>query len=222
MSDKRYISDTHFFDENVRKYLDKRPFSTKERMNECMIRQWNSTVQKGDTTIVLGDMFSKGEVPAEDINGVLHRLKGKICLIAGNHDDWIEMPGVDLGRFEWIAEQKTTMDGDREVLLNHYPILFFGKNHIRDKNGRLQTYMLHGHVHNGQEAALLYEFMRKAAGRKFTTFEGRTEPMICNCINCFCGYSDYRPLTLDEWKARMCALKIPYGARTEKICRAGT
>ena len=59
----------------------------------------------------------------------------------------MKKPGIDLARFSWIETQKTVKDRGREVILNHYPILFFGKNHTRDKEGKLSTYMLHGHVH---------------------------------------------------------------------------
>ena len=198
---RRYISDLHFFDEDVRLHMDKRPFATMEEMNEYMIRQWNDTVEKGDEIIVLGDMFSHKDCRSYDLNRVLHKLKGRMCLIIGNHDaDWIKKPGVDLGRFAWVAEQKTIKDKGRGVLLNHYPILFFGKNHVRDKDGNLTTYMLHGHIHDSPEAKLLYKFQKEAAETSFVTARGAEEPMVCNCINCFCGYSDYRPLTLDEWK----------------------
>lgn len=211
MNEKRYIADLHFFDEDVRMFMDKRPFASADEMNEHITSQWNDTVQKGDEVIVLGDMFSRKGRSAYDLNRVLHRLKGKIALVTGNHDtDWIRKPDVDIGRFSWIAEQKTVRDKGREVLLNHYPILFFGKNHVRDEEGRLKKYMLHGHVHDSPEAQLLYRFMREAAETSFVTAKGTTEPMVCNCINCFCGYSDYRPLTLDEW-ARLAAEKNAAG-----------
>ena len=211
MNEKRYIADLHFFDEDVRMFMDKRPFASADEMNEHITSQWNDTVQKGDEVIVLGDMFSRKGRSAYDLNRVLHRLKGKIALVTGNHDtDWIRKPDVDIGRFSWIAEQKTVRDKGREVLLNHYPILFFGKNHVRDEEGRLKKYMLHGHVHDSPEAQLLYRFMREAAETSFVTAKGTTEPMVCNCINCFCGYSDYRPLTLDEW-ARLAAEKSTAG-----------
>lgn len=200
MQEKRYISDLHFFDEDVRLYMDKRPFSSAEEMTEYMIERWNDTVEKGDVVIVLGDMFSRKNVPDRQINHVLNRLHGKIALITGNHDsDWIKKPDINTERFLWIAEQKVVRDKGRDILLNHYPILFFGKNHVRNKEGALSMYMLHGHVHDSAEARLLYRFMWEGDSESFVTARGVREPMTCNCINCFCGYSDYRPLTLDEW-----------------------
>jgi calcineurin-like phosphoesterase family protein len=206
VNEKRYIADLHFFGEDVRQYLDKRPFASSKEMNDYMIRQWNNTVRKGDEIIVLGDMFSKRDCSIYEINRILHVLKGRIGLIIGNHDpEWIKKPGADIERFSWIAEQKTIKDKGRDVLLNHYPILFFSRNHEKDKDGNLSAYMLHGHVHDSQEAKALYRFQKEAAEMSFVTAGGNRERMICNCINCFCGFSDYRPLTLDEWKRITCA-----------------
>lgn len=214
MNEKRYIADLHFFGEDVRLYLDKRPFASSKEMNDYMTRQWNNTVQKGDEIIVLGDMFSKRDCSIYEINRILHVLKGRIGLIIGNHDpEWIKKPGVDIGRFSWIAEQKTIKDKGRDVLLNHYPILFFSRNHEKDKDGNLSAYMLHGHVHDSAEAKALYRFQKEAAGTFFKTMKGKEEQMICNCFNCFCGYSDYKPLTLDEWKSITRANGLPHDER---------
>ena len=70
--------------------------------------------------------------------------------------------------------------------------------------------MLHGHVHSSPEAGLLYSFQRQAAGTalNFSTGEERA---VCNCINCFCGYSDYRPLTLNEWEEKLKKIVRPDG-----------
>ena len=211
MQERRYISDLHFFDEDVMLYMDRRPFSSVEEMNEYMVKNWNDTVEKGDEVIVLGDMFSIKGASIKEINRVLHRLKGRMALIIGNHDaEWMKKPGIDLARFSWIETQKTVKDRGREVILNHYPILFFGKNHTRDKEGKLSTYMLHGHVHSSPEAGLLYSFQRQAAGTalNFSTGEERA---VCNCINCFCGYSDYKPLTLNEWEEKLKKIVRPDG-----------
>jgi calcineurin-like phosphoesterase family protein len=72
---KRYIADQHFFDEDVRVKMDKRPFDNCEEKNSYMIDQWNSVVRGGDDVYVLGDMFDwKGAGSALPINKVLHKL----------------------------------------------------------------------------------------------------------------------------------------------------
>ena len=55
-----YISDTHFFHENLNFRMDNRGFADVEAMNAHMIRQWNSRVRKKDEVVVLGD-FSFGK-----------------------------------------------------------------------------------------------------------------------------------------------------------------
>ena len=35
----------------------------------------------------------------------------------------------------------------------------------------------------------------------FLNTQGETQHIPCNMINCFCMYSNYQPLTLDEWIA---------------------
>lgn len=60
--------------------------------------------------------------------------------------------------------------------------------------------MLYGHVHNSQDEVLVNEFIRQtAATRVKSRYVDKPEPIPCNMINCFCMFSDYTPLTLDEW-----------------------
>ncbi|MDD5972447.1 MAG: metallophosphoesterase family protein, partial [Spirochaetales bacterium] len=82
---KLYISDLHFFHESLLNNLDNRPFSSVEDMNEFMVAKWNEKVKSRDEVFVLGDL-SFGNV--EETTRILNRLKGKITLIAGNHDSF--------------------------------------------------------------------------------------------------------------------------------------
>ena len=63
--------------------MDKRGFADVTEMNEYMIEKWNNKVTKSDTVVILGDL-SLGK--ATETNELVHRLKGKLCLITGNHD----------------------------------------------------------------------------------------------------------------------------------------
>ena len=67
------------------------------------------------------------------------------------------------------------------------------------KDGSPMIWDLYGHVHDTEEARFIYDIQKMGAGRKITLASGATEPMTCNMINCFCMYSDYRPLSLDAW-----------------------
>ena len=82
-----YIADTHFFHRSLNEKMDQRGFEYIEHMNEYMIDQWNSKVRKNDEVVVLGD-FSWGN--ASQTTEILDELKGKIYLIRGNHDRFLD------------------------------------------------------------------------------------------------------------------------------------
>lgn len=192
-----YISDLHFFHSNLNERMDKRGFASGEAMNEYMIRQWNDRVRKNDEVVILGDL-SMGK--AGETNEIIHRLKGKLYLITGNHDRYLQKKEFDASRFVWIRPYGEIHDNNRRVILSHYPIFCYNGQYLRDKKGNPRTYMLYGHVHNTYDEFLLNQFIMqtKSAVRRV---KGSGEPMgiPCNMINCFCMFSDYVPLTLDEW-----------------------
>jgi hypothetical protein len=62
--------------------------------------------------------------------------------------------------------------------------------------------MLYGHVHNTFDEYLVNEFINRTRDRKRILSTGDSTELInipCQMINCFCMFSDYVPLTLDEW-----------------------
>ena len=63
--------------------------------------------------------------------------------------------------------------------------------------------MLYGHVHDTYDEYLIDEFQRqtRASTRPVLGKSGEEEMVSipCQMINCFCMFSDYVPLTLDEW-----------------------
>ncbi|MCR5719673.1 MAG: hypothetical protein K6F84_03825, partial [Lachnospiraceae bacterium] len=69
-----------------------------------------------------------------------------------------------------------------------------------NRAGIPKTYMLYGHVHNSFDEYLVNSYIDSVKGYK-RTLAGSDDMKIipCNMINCFCMYSDYVPLTLDEW-----------------------
>lgn len=77
-----FTSDTHFNHENILSFCH-RPFTGLNSMNEGLIENWNSRVNKDDTVYHLGD-FAMG--PKELHAGFLKRLNGKKILVRGNHD----------------------------------------------------------------------------------------------------------------------------------------
>jgi len=195
---KLYISDLHFFHEKAIT-LDKRNFSSVREMNQYMIDKWNEKVRGGDQIIVLGDMFFTKD-PAE-VNAVLNRLNGKICLIEGNHDKmWLSKEGVKLDRFEWIKNYAQLTEGDNIVIASHYPTFCYDHQYLTDKSGKNgRAYMLYGHVHNTYDEVLVNQFINITKNTVLKDESGSEKHIHCNMINCFCGFSDYTPLSLKEW-----------------------
>ncbi|MDE7249868.1 MAG: metallophosphoesterase family protein [Lachnospiraceae bacterium] len=192
-----YISDLHFFHSNLNDRMDKRGFASGEDMNEYMIRQWNDRVHKNDEVIILGDL-SIGK--AQETNEIINRLKGKLYLITGNHDCFLQKKEFDTSRFVWIKTYGEIHDNNRRVILSHYPVFCYNGQYLRDKKGNPRTYMLYGHVHNTYDEFLINQFIQRTRS-SVRKVRGSEEPVAipCNMINCFCVFSDYVPLTLDEW-----------------------
>ena len=193
-----YISDLHFFHESLNSHMDLRGFSSAEEMNDAMICRWNEKVKKNDEVIVLGDLsVGKGK----ETNEILRQLKGKIYLIEGNHDRYLKDKEFDCGRLEWVKPYAELRDNKRKVILSHYPIFFYNGQYLRDtQTGIPKTYMLYGHVHDTFDERMAEQFQKILSGSvRVQRGDSQPRPVPCQMINCFCCYSDYTPLTLDEW-----------------------
>ena len=195
-----YIADCHFYHEKLLERMDKRGFSDVEEMNRYMIERWNGKVRKNDEVVILGD-FSWGKV--EQTSELLSQLNGTLFMIRGNHDYFLDNQEFDKSRFVWIKDYAEIHDNRRKVVLCHYPIMCYNGQYRLDRKGNSKTYMLYGHVHDTFDQRLLEQFADITRKSKRMTLgqDGEQEEMFipCNMINCFCMYSDYEPLTLDEW-----------------------
>lgn len=190
--------------------MDHRGFASAEEMNELMLTRWNERVKKRDEVVILGDL-SLGS--AEETSALLERLNGHLFLIRGNHDPYGRKSGYATDRFEWIRDYAELHDNNRKVILCHYPIMFYNGQYRRrrPKTGGLEAdagpkddlapsvWMLYGHVHNTVDEELMQTFIRMTRERTRTDREGQLYHIPCQMINCFCMFSDYVPLTLDEW-----------------------
>lgn len=103
-------------------------------------------------------------------------------------------------RFLKIKDYAEIHDNKRKIVLMHYPVFCYNGQFRRGADGTPLTYMLHGHIHKSEDQVLVDRFstetramMRKSAHQK------TAKPVPCQMINCFCMYSDYTPLTLEEW-----------------------
>lgn len=192
-----YISDLHFFHENLNQRMDCRGFASAAEMNEYIVEHWNKKVKEGDDVIILGDV-SAGN--AEQTNEILRRLKGNLFLIEGNHDHFLKHRKFDSSLFQWVKPYAELRDNKRKVILSHYPIFCYNGQYRVNEEGKPTNYMLYGHVHNSQDEVLVNEFIQQTQRTLYQSkYVDKPEPIPCQMINCFCMFSDYTPLSLDEW-----------------------
>ena len=191
-----YIADLHFFHEAMNSHMDCRGFGSVEEMNRYMINKWNRKVRRNDEVVIIGD-FSWGT--AEQTNGLLNQLNGRLYLVTGNHDRFVKKAESHLGRFVWVRPYEELSDNRRKVVVCHYPIMCYNGQYRLDEKGSPRTYMLYGHVHDTMDQRLLEQFQEITRNTETVNVHGERVRIPCNMINCFCMYSDYEPLTLDEW-----------------------
>lgn len=192
-----YISDLHFYHESLLTQMDKRDFSSCEEMHEYIVNKWNEKVRDKDEVVILGDLSMER---GKRTNDILERLNGRLYLVIGNHDNYLQDRRFDPSRFEWMKPYAELNDDKRKIIVSHYPIFCYNGQYRRDKEGSPRTYMLYGHVHDTRDELLVNEFIRQT---RRTPYKGvgseETARIPCQMINCFCMFSDYTPLSLDEW-----------------------
>ena len=106
----------------------------------------------------------------------------------------------DASRFVWIKDYAELNENKRKVVLSHYPIACYNGQYRRDEDGNPKTFMLHGHIHATQDQQFLDAYQEYIHQQKHPRIsDGQLEGVPCQLINCFCMYSDYVPMTLDEW-----------------------
>jgi len=141
MADIWFISDTHFFHDNILKFTGQsgeriRPqFTSVDEMNWEMVERWNSVVKPQDKVWHLGDVAFKTSVKAAELNNLLKNLHGHKRLLVGNHDN-VKSPAL-LNNFEKIDLWKGFRDQD--FTCSHIPLRL---DSLRDGSVNV-----HGHIH---------------------------------------------------------------------------
>ena len=140
-------------------------------MDEYLLAQWNNCVGESDTVYILGDLFFRNAVSA---NEYLNRLPGKKHLIKGNHDkDW--MKKVDLEKhFASISSMLEISDGSHKITLCHYPMMTW--------NGIAKgSYHIYAHTHNNTDATY-FQLLKS----------------MPNALNADVDINHFRPVTFAE------------------------
>lgn len=164
-----YTADLHFGHKNVLK-MDGRPFQSIEEHDEYLIRSWNARVRPQDEVYILGDfcLYSK-KSPLD----YLTRLSGKKHLIVGNHDYPLIKNPEAMEQFETVEKIECIQDGDRRVVLCHYPLAEWNQYYRG-------SWHIYGHIHKSRKRAFEYLCQEERA------------------LNAGVMINQYQPVTLQE------------------------
>ena len=170
-----FTSDLHFGHKNIIRF-DNRPFSSVEEMDSELIARWNRKVEADDLVYVLGDISWYNDSKTSEL---FHRLNGHKVLVKGNHD---RVHGQVRKEFDEVTDYKEiTLEGNKHVILCHYPIVFFNRHHYG-------AYMFYGHVHNSHEWQMTDNYRR----------ELEQLDIKCNMYNVGVMVNNYEPVTFEE------------------------
>ena len=181
-----FISDTHFFHENVIRF-DKRPFTSVEEMNAKMRDWWNNTVSEKDRVYILGDFIWLPPSDPEYIK-FTKSLNGKKVLIKGNHDNVEKFSSELKNCFEDIKSRKEIKLNKKRIIMDHYPLMMY--RHDTDSN----VFHFHGHTHITHEQDWVEKWTRALI---FNHGMGQPTGQIIN-VGCMMPYMNYIPRTMEE------------------------
>lgn len=181
-----FISDTHFFHENVIRF-DKRPFTSVEEMNAKMRDWWNNTVSTKDRIYILGDFIWLPPSDPEYIK-FTKSLNGKKVLIKGNHDNVEKFSSELKNCFEDIKSRKEIKLNKKRIIMDHYPLMMY--RHDTDSN----VFHFHGHTHITGEQDWVEKWTRALI---FNRGIGTPTGQIIN-VGCMMPYMNYIPRTFEE------------------------
>ena len=180
-----FISDTHFYHENILKLNPDFRFPFFE---EVILENLEKTLKPGDILYHLGDFTWH----LDDRRGILRRWKALPCrkvLVRGNHDS--RFSDRDLGEFfDEIEEFSLVVEHSGvRLLLSHYPALDLRTGRFPDLQLEVERtftdegcdLLIHGHVHRGRDG--------RACG---CCLKG------IPCFNVNVEYSDFRPVSLQD------------------------
>lgn len=130
-------ADSHFFHVNILQYCH-RPYTDVYQMNDDLINNWNKVVSPSDYVYHLGDLC----FTLEQLKLIIPRLNGKIKLVPGNHDHWVNdyknefrdklsiLPKIYEFRYDKIP-----------ITMCHYPLRTWNQSHF----GAMHVF---GHIHS--------------------------------------------------------------------------
>lgn len=176
MSGRTWVySDPHFYHKNIVTFTNYdgsklRPWDDAETMTEEMIEWYNELVADTDRVYILGDVAFKNS----DMHKSVDRLKGRKCLVPGNHEPTKMRQYFDL--FDDVRGYVVK----KGFIMSHIPL-------HPSSMGRWQL-NIHGHLHNNT--------VKNVVNVKGDYIETKTEDprYYCACVE----RTNFRPKLLDE------------------------
>jgi len=131
----RFIADLHFGHENMAKA---RGFRDAAEQDAFIIKHWNNTVNKNDTTYIVGDI----SMEKSTVYPLLSKLNGKKYVILGNHDKRQHVP-ILLNHVDGVLGmlKKRFRSENLTAFITHSPI------HTREFSKGRVNINIHGHIH---------------------------------------------------------------------------
>lgn len=171
MSKTWVYSDPHFGHKNICKFTNQdgtplRPWDDVDKMNEEMIEWYNELVDDADRVYILGDVaFS-----AAHMRNSVGRLKGRKCLVPGNHEPKKMRQYIDL--FDDVRGY-VQRNG---FIMSHIPI-------HPESLGRWRL-NIHGHTHANTVKDMFGNHELQSDDKRY----------YCACVE----RTNYRPIELDQ------------------------
>lgn len=167
-------SDPHFYHANIVKFADKngnklRPWDDVNTMTEEMIQWYNDIVNDEDRVYILGDVA----FTAAHMISAVSRMKGRKCLIPGNHEP------TKMRKYFHLFDDVRGYVQRNGFIMSHIPI----------HPGSLGRWGLniHGHLHDNQVSASVDPVTEFWAGDPDPRY-------YCACVE----RTNFRPILLDH------------------------
>ena len=145
-----FTADPHFNHTNILKYCpESRNYKNCRKMNNAIIRNYNSVVQPNDTVYILGDL---GFGPKELVIELMKKLHGDKFLVIGNHDNFTDEQYHEMGFLEWgPGFFLSGYGGNRPVIMAHDPIQSLMTYRMYRFDRGVVPIILNGHLHDSEE-----------------------------------------------------------------------
>lgn len=183
-----YTADLHLYDQSMLTFEHQNDpsvpeFGSVEKRFSFIKDGWNKRVKQDDDVYIVGDVSLAGR---KETIAALSELNGRKHIILGNHDGgWMHsLARSKTGNVIDVSSGiKRIRDNGKDVVLCHYPIIAWEKQHKG-------SYLVYGHLHHTHEDTLFMD-----GGRAFAKACGMTEFRALNCGIMVCGYV---PMSLAE------------------------